>query len=405
MATLNQLSAKLTVFKSAYGSIAAINTGDITSTLTDAGKDLADAISGFTAAANDSVVTSIIEGTTLAKDGIERVKGHVEGDIATLKSNASEVKSIIDKIDDLITKGASWKEKETVTETDDKGRTITRTDYHDQAKIDEANAEIDYYNKKGEAQLDAMATAINGVAFGVTGNMVLGGTLGTSTTYSDGYKFSFEEFTYEAQEYPDDTTVINDPTTPASTELTTGEKVGAYVAGAVSGPVKLLEGIFDFGTMLVGGVTSIFSREAADSIYEFAARDLTGELATAIVGEKIAESDEFKGAQTVSKYVTYQVVRCVAPPVGAIVASAGMSGNAMEAVYNNTGRGDAAIGVGLGLGVVQNVLNVDHGGTLLSNFVQETGAFVVPEVVTKVNNNQAESKKSSNKKNDNKKDN
>ena len=403
MATLNQLSAKLTVFKSAYGSIAAINTGDITSTLTDAGNDVADAISGFTAAANDSVVTSIIEGATLAKDGIERVKGHVEADIATLKSNASEVKSIIDKIDDLIDKGASWKEKETITETDDKGRTISRTDYHDQAKIDEANAEIDYYNTKGEAQLDAMANAINGVAFGVTGNMVLGGSLEASTTYSDGYKFAFEDFTYEAQEYPDDTVVLDDPTTPAGTELTTGEKIGACVVGAVSGPLKLLEGVFDFGTMIVGGIASIFSREAADSIYDFAATDLVGSATTAIFGEKITNSNEYQVSQSVSKYITYQIGRCVCPPVGAIVVSAGMSGNAMEAVYNNTGRGDAAIGVGLGLGVVQNVLNVDHGGTLLSNFIQETGAYVVPEVVTRVNDNQAKSKKKSN--SDDKKDN
>ena len=152
------------------------------------------AISGFSSAANDSVVTNIISGATLAKEGIERVKGHVEADISALLSNASQVMATIQLIEDLITSGESLRGRETVTETDENGNNVERVLENDQALIDKTNEKIDYYNEQGEKQLNAMADAINSVAFGVTGNMTIGGSLGASIGYCDNYSYQFETY-------------------------------------------------------------------------------------------------------------------------------------------------------------------------------------------------------------------
>ena len=204
MATMNQLSTILTQFKESYSSIAGISTDSVTSPLTTASNTLSDAISGFSSAANDSVVTNIISGATLAKEGIERVKGHVEADISALLSNASQVMATIQLIEDLITSGESLRGRETVTETDENGNDVERVLENDQALIDKTNEKIDYYNEQGEKQLNAMADAINSVAFGVTGNMTIGGSLGASIGYSDNYSYQFETFV-------DNDPVGNDP--------------------------------------------------------------------------------------------------------------------------------------------------------------------------------------------------
>jgi hypothetical protein len=222
MATMNPLSATLTKFKESYASISGISTDGITSQLTTASNTVDSAISGFKSAANDSVVTSIVEGATLAKEGIERVKGHVETDISTLKANAAQLMDIIKIIEDLITAGEALTGRTTETEKDADGNDVEVVKENDQATIDKYNSEIDHYNQQGENQLNAMATAINGVSFGVSGNMKVGGTLGASIGYIDNYEFNFEAYqdpTPVTPEDEDDDTVVpaGDDETPEDT--------------------------------------------------------------------------------------------------------------------------------------------------------------------------------------------
>ena len=337
MATLNPLSPTLTLFKASYSSIAGINTDSITNPLTTASTVLESAISGFNAAGNDSVVSKIVEGATLAREGVERVKGHVTSDIANLKSNASDVYGIIQKIEDLIRDGASWQGAETITETLKNGKTEQRIDYHDQAKIDRANAEIDYYNSKGEAQLNAMADAINGVAFGVTGNMALGESLGPSTGYLDGYKFKFNDFSYEASKNED-----NQNNGAQGDNLTFLEEAGCLVVGGVSSVAKVGEGVVDFGATLIGGGLSWLGgvlgieglKNAGDSMVEFAEHDYVGEATDWVLDQTGISKDAYdnsigqKIGSTVGTVASHGALWLTG--AGAFVSSASLGGQRME---------------------------------------------------------------------------
>lgn len=385
MAELNSLSQLLEGFKNFYdGEMQSVSgvSSSVASSLSTAANTLSDAMSLFSKASSDSAISSLNGGVALAKEGIERVKSHVEGDIASLLGDAGSLRTgTIQKILDKIEEGKAWKEAS--TEKDEDGKTITKQ--NDQAKINEANQYIDRMNSKGEAQLNAMAAAINGVAFGVTGNMTLGGSLGKSTTYADGYHFNGDEWEKDNPEpkYEEPKEEDKKVDKVESEPLTFIEGVGAVASGVVSAPLKLVEGVADFGAMILGGIVSIFSREAADSIYDFASKDLTNELSTAIMGEKITNSDLYKGTQSVAKYAGYQVARCIAPPIGAMAAQVAMSGNAMEKLYARTGRADISIGAGLLLEEIQGRLNAG-GGKLATDFAKETAAYVLPEVVTRV---------------------
>ena len=389
MAELNKLSAMLEGFNNSYDSV--VEAGSKASTIADSinqvSTKVSSAISNLATASSDAQVTSASGGLQLAKDGLDRVKSHVEGDLGALMSNAGEVKSIIDQILQKIEEGKSW-----TPGGKEKNATTGEEEYvaHDQAKINAANAEIDYLNQKGEAQLNAMSSAINSVAFGVAGNMQIGGTLGNSTTYPDNYNFTFADF--EVPPEDDGSGDNNGDNTQETEKLTFLEGVGAVVTGTVSGPLKLVEGVLDFGTMILGGVVSIFSREAADDIYSFAEKDLVDEGARAILGDKIVNSGEFQTSQTVGKFVSYQAARMIAPPIGAMVAQCGMAGNAMEKIYANTHNAAISIGGGLLLEEIQGRLNATDGTVTALNLLSETGAYVVPEVVTQLNDGAADKK-------------
>ncbi len=397
MAELNKLSAMLEGFNNSYDSV--VEAGSKASTIADSinqvSTKVSSAISNLATASSDAQVTSASGGLQLAKDGLDRVKSHVEGDLGALMSNAGEVKSIIDQILQKIEDGKSW-----TPGGKEKNATTGEEEYvaHDQAKINAANAEIDYLNQKGEAQLNAMSSAINSVAFGVAGNMQIGGTLGNSTTYPDNYNFTFADF--EVPPEDDGSGDNNGDNTQETEDLNFIEGVGAVVGGVASAPFKVVEGILDVGTFLLGGIVSIFDRKAADSIYEFASKDLVDSAQTAILGEKITNSGLYKGAQEVGKMATYVVGNCVAPPVGQILTHVGMAGNAMENIYAQTGRGDVTLLSGTAIYAVSNGLwnygeNAAH--RIIPRVVAEVASYAVPEVITTTNdpgdNNRLNSKK------------
>lgn len=386
MAELKSLSPKLEEFKNfCDGELNSVKgtQSSVSSSLSSAANKLGEAISLFNKASSDSKIASLNGGISLAKDGLDRVKSHVEGDIDALLGDCKGLRSgPIQQILDKIEEGKAWKEAS--TEKDKDGKLVTKQ--NDQAKINEANAFIDRMNSKGEAQLDAIAAAINGVSFGVKGNMTLGGSLGASVSYADGYHFNGDQWDKDNPETKyEDTPEITEEVKTVEKEqedLTFIEGVGAVGGGVVSGVAKLAEGVLDFGTMLVGGVVSIFNRDTADNIYAFAERDLTEEVQRGILGDKIVDSGLYKGTQEVSKFVTYQAARCIAPPVGAMVAQCGMSGNAMENIYHSTHRADLSIGAGLVLEEIQGRLNANTSSSLAVNFAKEMGAYAAPEVVT-----------------------
>lgn len=226
MAEVKILSTKLEAFKNTYDGTGGLSSvasakAEVSTGLTEAANKVSEAISNFRSSGNDATISSLIADTTLAKDGIDRVKSHVDGDLSALLGSASELRNLISKIEDLIKEAEGYvadiaqKEREISALTCDTNNETSVANYNAaksklqdeikilETKVDNNNLQIEDQNKKGEAQLDAMAGAINGVSMGVAGNMIHGGSLGSSTLYSDNYHFTWEDFVPASPESPE----------------------------------------------------------------------------------------------------------------------------------------------------------------------------------------------------------
>ncbi len=332
MADLHPLSSNLSTFKGVYdGSFSNMRSkqSDISNTLSEVINSIDSAINGFTTAGSDSQITSLKSCLTLAKDGTERVKSHVDGDLTNLFSNGDEVRGndsgqeIIGEIVKLINDGKNWKESfwQRVWNAI---REIFTDEYieNDQAKIDRANQRIDHLNKKGEAQLAAMSSAINSVAFGVAGNMKNGGSLGTSITYEEQYEFNAEAWEQANPEV----------------HLNILQQAGCAVVGAVEGVAHVAEGILDVGATALAGVVSWFNADAGQAIADFAARDLSAETAaglmditsgiTGITGDAYLASGGRRLGRGAGELVAHGALWLTGG--GAILSAVSIAGNSME---------------------------------------------------------------------------
>ena len=327
MAELNKLSSKLEVFKQVYdSSFKAME--DKKNNLCDAsfGFDniilkLDEAIDNFnTATSNDDKATLLIDCVTLARDGVTRVKSHVEGDLGNLFANGKDLRdNIIAVIERKREEGKNWQEAwyERIWNATI-GSFVEEWHQNDTDKIDRANREIDQLNKKGEAQLDAMAAAMNSVKFGVVGNMVKYGTLGNSVMYNDNYKFDGAAW---------------DKANPVY-QLNIFQEVGCAVVGAVEGVVKIGEGVVDAVLTPVAGVVSLIKGDDDHFLTKFIKEDLSNDLAVgaaSIIGvdkEHYNSSSGRSFGKTASSIVGHSILWATGG--GAIVSALAVAGNGVE---------------------------------------------------------------------------
>ena len=149
MAELNKLSNKLQTFKGVYSYWPTMKSSQdsISGDLALISGAIDSAISGYKQASSDTQVTELCTCCTLAKDGVDRVKSHIEGDLDSLFSNGDEVKKYIDEIEQKRAEGAKWK---TAWYEDvwnyTIGALIKEWRVGDQPNIDKANREIDHLN-------------------------------------------------------------------------------------------------------------------------------------------------------------------------------------------------------------------------------------------------------------------
>ena len=204
-----ELSEKLKNFKSSYDSAGGI--GSITeaastfsSNLQSISSELSNAISQFKESGNDSVINSIVANASLAKDGLDRVKSHIDSDIPSVIGKIDEVIALIAEIETLV---ESYNTESTnLNNARHPGKDKDGNEIEvDQKKVSSLNTkcenikkQISDKNSKGESQLDIIKAAMDGINFGVAGNMNAGGVLGASVAFGDNYIFEWDDFTVPA---------------------------------------------------------------------------------------------------------------------------------------------------------------------------------------------------------------
>ena len=227
----NELSEILKNFKSSYdssGELASVTSSasELSSTLQSISDKVSDAAADFKKSGDDSVINSLVANTILAKDGLDRVKSHIDSDIPMVVSKCAEVNALVldimDKVEELKECEKRIEEnQETLNQINNnlKNENKKAEDEKDTARIATWNSkkaelgesieadqkkkillelEIEDGNDKGETQLNAIKSAIDGVTFGVAGNMHAGGALGPTLSFSDGYNFEWEEQAFAA---------------------------------------------------------------------------------------------------------------------------------------------------------------------------------------------------------------
>ena len=368
MAELKYLSVMLDNFNNQYDSLTSISgpKGDISSELTSVANQLNDAISGFSSASSDSKIADLNSGLALAKQGLEVVKSHVDGDLDALLGNGAEVKAIIDEILELRRQGQSWKESGLERVWNNTiGSFVESWHDNDTYKIDQANRTIDQKNEKGEAQLQAMSAAINGVAFGVAGNMKMGGSLGQSVTYPDNYNFDGDKWDQEHPVY----------------DLNFFQEVGCFVLGTVESGVKIVEGVVDAALTPVAGVVSLIKGNDDHALTKFIQTDWANEGASAVAGVIGVNKESYNASSgrsvgsTIGTVVGHGALWCTG--WGAVVSAVSIAGNTSETVIQNGGT----VGEGLWKGTLMGTASY-AGGKVLGAVVNK----VSPAVSGWVNN-------------------
>ncbi len=386
MAELHELSSILQNLKDSYESIVATKSvqSDIITQLNEVNTSLDAAISAYSSAGNDSQITSLVNSVGIIKGGVSAVISHTQGDLDGLYSNLEEVKtSVIDRVDELHDQCASegWKEASTEVVTDSKtGEKKEEYKENDQAKIDQANAEIDMLNQKGEAQLNAISAAINAVNFGVIGNMVTGGGVVTGVNYLDNYSFDASQFVIENPETPGEDTgdetgdqqqqgeqqegeqqqqqqEQQEQQQQQQVETNTASKVVSGVVGAAEGVVNLGEGVVDAaGTAaswllgVIGDLTgSEWCKQASSDVKTFVETDYSDMAGDAIMGAVSDLSGGYiqndQGWRSGGSVVGEVATAIFVPAIGVKTVAASVAGQTSETVLDQGGDiGEAALG-------------------------------------------------------------
>ena len=429
MAELHELSSILQNLKDSYDSIVATKSvqSDIITQLNEVNTSLDAAISAYSSAGSDSQITSLVSSVGIIKGGVSAVISHTQGDLDGLYSNLDEVKaSVIDRVDELHDLCASegWKEAATEIVEDPKtGQKKEEYKQNDQAKIDQANAEIDMLNQKGEAQLNAISAAINGVSFGVIGNMVTGGGVVSGVNYLDNYSFDASEFVIETEgeqqgdqegeqqgdqqgdqqgeqqgdqqgdqegEQQGDQQGDQQADQVQQVETNTASKVASAVVGVAEGVVNLGEGVVDAaGTAAswlldkIGDLTgSQWCKQASSDVKDFVQNDysrMAGDTAmgalSSLTGGAIQNDESWRsGANVVGEVATAVLV----PAIGLKTVAASAMGQTSETVLGAGGNIDqATLSGGLAAGgsyilgkvgqkILGKVANTKVGGKVVS---------------------------------------
>ena len=372
MATMHQLSNMLASFDESYTNFTNVKSAqnEVSNAINDATNQLDSAINGYTVAANDEQNNNIIAGVTLVKNACTALKSHIDGDISSLLSHGAEVKETIDEIKTRIKQGEGLEEKK-LKQKADLANGIKDDVYEENQQVIKLNKEIDILNEKGEAQLQAMSNAINGVAFGIKGNMKKGGALGVSVNYGDNYKFNPADYALpqdNGEQNPSEENPVG-----ATKQLNILQGLGCGVVGAVESVGKVAEGIVDFGGTVVSGVSSLlgtvtgwlgwnggqrFFSGVSDSISGFVKNELVGgaigglvDLTSGITGVTKNDYNASTGkaiGSTVGNVVAHGALW--ATPGGALLSAASIGGTSSEtSLQSGDAIGLAALkGVGMG---------------------------------------------------------
>lgn len=151
---------------------------------------------------------------------------------------------------------------------------------------------------------------------------------------------------------------------------------GDIVGNVLSGAIKGLEGIYDFGASIVGGVGGIFSKDFQDSVKEHVAYDFTGNNVTSQFNDWFSDSylNDIGGVgdfiQNVSSGIGQMLpsvaMNIVLPGSGMITIGASATGNATESAFNDGADYYEGIGHGIVSGAVE-MATEKLGGKLFGN--------------------------------------
>lgn len=151
---------------------------------------------------------------------------------------------------------------------------------------------------------------------------------------------------------------------------------GDIVGNVLSGAIKGLEGIYDFGASIVGGVGGIFSKDFQDSVKEHVAYDFTGNNVTSQFNDRFSDSylNDIGGVgdfiQNVSSGIGQMLpsvaMNIVLPGSGMITMGASATGNATESAFNDGADYYEGIGHGIVSGAVE-MATEKLGGKLFGN--------------------------------------
>jgi len=362
MAEMRSLSEYLDGFKTSYDATGALQSvasakSQLTADITTISNQVNEAISSFKSAGKDSQIQDLTKALELAKSGLDITNSHVEGDIGGVLSSTNGLRTgTIQEILDKINRGKSLNTN--ILEdiwNNTGGLLFGKTGA--QAEAERLNSDIDRLNKKGEAQLIAIENSINGVKFGVIGNMVDNGALGQSIEFDGSYSFNAEEWEKANPEH----------------HLNFIQQVGCFVTGAVESIVKAVEGLADAVLTPVAGVVSLFKgnddhflKKAIE--YDVAGNVVGGTLGTIFAGSKEAYDDSTgkKIGNFYGSTVTHGALWLTG--LGALSAIS-IAGNTAESAIQDGGT----VGAGLLKGVA-------FGG--LSYF----GGKVLPKVTSSISN-------------------
>ena len=218
-----------------------------------------------------------------------------------------------------------------------------------------------------------------------------------NTRYSQ-YLKSLQKQYYLNKNITEETTTPSHQPNDASVFERIGDTIGDFAGNVVSGFTKGLEGIYDFGASIVGGIGGIFSKDFQDSVKEHVSYDWTGNNISNPLNEWFDDSylnDSKFGnfvenvASGVGQMLPAVIVTVATGGAGAgafitpgmATMGASAMGNATESAFND----GASYGQGLAYGVVGGAVEMATekiGGKLFGNSAIDDALGLKPATKT-----------------------
>ncbi len=236
------------------------------------------------------------------------------------------------------------------------------------ARVNRLNHYIEYLNREGERQLNAIRSSSSSIRLGIIGNMKYGGSLGKHTSFDTTYDFVRPAF-------------VDTPNEVTSGFwdffANIGGIVGTFVVGTVEGVIKFGEGIVDAGLTAASWAANVVGLTGlSDTLSNIAKYDVAGTL-TGVAYDFLKEHGIYNDAARTAGVLVGQVTAATA----LFVATGGAS-TGLEALIGATKAATVLSALSAGGQTSEGVLQ--SGKDINQAFLYGTAATVFSLVLPKI---------------------